>query len=87
MQNRIQDLQRQQLVAQTALAQQTRLLGAAAQDSQQIPATERVGNPPEQRAGRPDSGGAEEACLRVAVCFECRSDLPQNSANSASASA
>src|SRR4029077_4753640 len=29
MQNRIQDLQRQQLVAQTALAQQTRQLGAA----------------------------------------------------------
>src|ERR1700680_134519 len=35
MQNRIQDLQRQQLVAQTALTQQTRLLGASPQDSQQ----------------------------------------------------
>jgi type IV secretion system protein TrbI len=35
MQNRIQDLQRQQLVAQTALAQQTRQLGAAAHDSPQ----------------------------------------------------
>jgi type IV secretory pathway VirB10-like protein len=34
MQNRIQDLQRQQLVAQTALAQQTRQLGAATHDSQ-----------------------------------------------------
>ncbi len=33
MQNRIQDLQRQQLVAQTALAQQTRQLGAAAHGS------------------------------------------------------
>src|SRR5208337_3755890 len=33
MQNRIQDLQRQQLLAQTALAQQTRSLGAAAHDS------------------------------------------------------
>jgi type IV secretion system protein TrbI len=32
MQNRIQDLQRQQLLAQTALAQQTRELGAAAKD-------------------------------------------------------
>jgi type IV secretory pathway VirB10-like protein len=32
MQSRIQDLQRQQLVAQSALAQQTRQLGAAAQD-------------------------------------------------------
>ena len=35
MQNRIQELQRQQLVAQTALAQQTRSLGAAASDPQQ----------------------------------------------------
>src|SRR5260370_4236007 len=38
MQNRIQDLQRQQLLAQTALAQQTRQLGAPAHgspDSQQ----------------------------------------------------
>src|SRR5216684_3504490 len=36
MQNRIQDLQRQQLVAQTALAQQTRQLGAPAHDSSQF---------------------------------------------------
>src|SRR5580658_2604170 len=33
MQNRIQDLQRQQLLAQTALAQQTRALGAVPQDA------------------------------------------------------
>src|SRR5271156_3335117 len=33
MQNRIQDLQRQQLLAQTALAQQTRALGPLPQDS------------------------------------------------------
>src|SRR5260370_25522497 len=33
MQNRIQDLQRQQLVAQTALAQQTRQLRASGHDS------------------------------------------------------
>jgi type IV secretory pathway VirB10-like protein len=33
MQNRIQDLQRQQLLAQTALAQQTRVLGPVPQDS------------------------------------------------------
>ena len=32
LQNRIQELQRQQLVAQSALAQQTRLLGALPQD-------------------------------------------------------
>jgi type IV secretion system protein VirB10 len=37
MQNRIQDLQRQQLVAQAALAQQTRQIGAAAHDSPQSP--------------------------------------------------
>src|SRR5216683_3238186 len=35
MQNRIQDLQRQQLLAQSALAQQTRSLGAVAHDSPQ----------------------------------------------------
>jgi type IV secretion system protein VirB10 len=35
LQSRIEELQRQQLVAQSALAQQTRLLGAAAQDAQQ----------------------------------------------------
>jgi type IV secretory pathway VirB10-like protein len=35
MQNRIEELQRQQLVAQNALAQQTHLLGATAQDPQQ----------------------------------------------------
>jgi type IV secretory pathway VirB10-like protein len=48
MQNRIQDLQRQQLVAQAALAQQTRQLGAATHDSQsQQPG---VGGAGEQRA-------------------------------------
>jgi len=35
MQNRIQDLQRQQLLAQTALAQQTRQLGAVTHEAQQ----------------------------------------------------
>ena len=38
-------------------------------------------------AGRPDPGRAEEACLRVAVCFECRSELPQTSADSRRATA
>jgi type IV secretory pathway VirB10-like protein len=37
LQNRIQDLQRQQLLAQTALAQQTRSVGAAAHDSPEAP--------------------------------------------------
>src|SRR5271155_4704312 len=36
MQNRIQDLQRQQLLAQTALAQQTRALGPVPQDSPEL---------------------------------------------------
>jgi type IV secretion system protein VirB10 len=53
MQNRIQDLQRQQLVAQTALTQQTRLLGAAPQDSQQSQQQSGSGNPPDQRAEDP----------------------------------
>src|SRR2546429_9148894 len=35
LQNRIQELQREQLVAQSALAQQNRLLGAATPDQQQ----------------------------------------------------
>ena len=83
LQNRIEELQREQLVAQSALAQQTRLLGGAPQDSQQAQQQSASGNPPDQRAGRPDPGGTEEARLRVAVCLECRSDLPQNSVNSA----
>src|SRR5271169_2127878 len=53
MQNRIQDLQRQQLVAQTALAQQTRLLGANPQDSQQYQQQSASGNPPDQRTEDP----------------------------------
>jgi type IV secretion system protein TrbI len=53
MQNRIQELQRQQLVAQSALAQQTRLLGAATQDPQQVPQPTGVTTPPEQKAEDP----------------------------------
>jgi type IV secretion system protein TrbI len=54
MQNRIEELQRQQLVAQSALAQQTRLLGAAAQDPQQ-PSPQQNGDtaPPEQKQEDP----------------------------------
>jgi len=54
LQNRIEELQRQQLVAQSALAQQTRLLGAAAQDPEQ-PSQQPggVSAPPEQRAEDP----------------------------------
>jgi type IV secretory pathway VirB10-like protein len=45
MQNRIQDLQRQQLLAQTALAQQTRQLGAAVRDTPASPQPGATGEP------------------------------------------
>jgi type IV secretion system protein TrbI len=53
LQNRIEELQRQQLVAQSALAQQTRLLGAGPQDAQGAPQQGVSGNPPEQRGEDP----------------------------------
>jgi len=53
LQNRIEELQRQQLVAQSALAQQTRLLSAGPQDSQEATQPGASGNPPEQRAEDP----------------------------------
>src|SRR5258708_30441314 len=46
LQNRIQELQREQLAAQSALAQQNRLLGAAAPDQQQPQPRYASGNPP-----------------------------------------
>jgi len=54
MQSRIEDLQRQQMVAQSALAQQTRLLGDAAQDPQQSSSQQNgVNTPTEQKAEDP----------------------------------
>ncbi|MFZ3217675.1 MAG: TrbI/VirB10 family protein [Candidatus Acidiferrales bacterium] len=53
LQNRIEELQRQQLVAQSALAQQTRLFSAGPQDPQQAPQQGASGNLPEQRAEDP----------------------------------
>jgi type IV secretion system protein TrbI len=53
LQNRIEELQRQQLVAQSALAQQTRLLGVASQDSTQDQQQAAPGNPSEQRPEDP----------------------------------
>jgi type IV secretory pathway VirB10-like protein len=53
LQNRIEELQRQQLVAQSALAQQTRLLSASPQDPQEPPQQGASANPPEQRAEDP----------------------------------
>jgi type IV secretion system protein TrbI len=53
LQNRIEDLQRQQLVAQSALAQQTRLLGTGSQDAQDSQQQGGSANLPEQRAEDP----------------------------------
>ena len=53
LQNRIEQLQREQLVAQSALAQQTRVLGNAPPDSQQTEQQSAYGNLPEQRAEDP----------------------------------
>jgi type IV secretion system protein VirB10 len=50
LQNRIQELQRQQLVAQSALAQQTRLLGAIPQDPLPGQQSNASGNQPPERA-------------------------------------
>ena len=52
LQNRIEELQRQQLAAQSALAQQTRLLGAGPRDPQTSPAGVPA-NPPEQKTQDP----------------------------------
>jgi type IV secretory pathway VirB10-like protein len=53
LQNRIEQLQRDQMVAQNALSQQTRLLGGAPQDSQQAQQQSASGYPPDQRAEDP----------------------------------
>jgi type IV secretory pathway VirB10-like protein len=53
LQNRIERLQRDQMVAENALAQQTRLLGGAAQDSQQAQQQSAPGYPTDQRVEDP----------------------------------
>jgi hypothetical protein len=53
LQTRIEELQRQQLVAQSALAQQTRLIGTAPQDSEQSQLQSVSGSPPDQRVEDP----------------------------------
>jgi type IV secretion system protein TrbI len=53
LQNRIEQLQREQLVAQSALAQQTRLLAAAPQDAQPSGPQNAAAGGPEQRADDP----------------------------------
>src|SRR5947208_5299248 len=49
LQNRIQELQREQLAAQNALAQQNRFLGATAPDQQQAQSNYAAGNPAGER--------------------------------------
>jgi type IV secretory pathway VirB10-like protein len=53
LQNRIEQLQRDQMVAENALAQQTRLLGGAPQDSQQAQQQNASGYPTDQRVEDP----------------------------------
>jgi type IV secretory pathway VirB10-like protein len=53
LQNRIEQLQRDQMVAQNALAQQTRSLGGAPQDSQQTQQPSASGYPSDQRVEDP----------------------------------
>jgi type IV secretion system protein TrbI len=53
LQNRIEQLQRDQMVAENALTQQTRLLGGGPQDSQQSQQQSASGYPPDQRAEDP----------------------------------
>jgi type IV secretory pathway VirB10-like protein len=50
LQNRIQELQREQIVAQNALAQQTRVLTGGSQDPQPLPTSGSTGNTPPGRA-------------------------------------
>src|SRR5271168_3063887 len=53
LQNRIEQMQRDEQAAQSALTQQTRLLGGTPQDSQQAQQQNVSGNPPDQRAEDP----------------------------------
>jgi type IV secretory pathway VirB10-like protein len=53
LQSRIEELQRQEVVAQNALAQQTRLLGGAPASSQPNQASETTGNAPNERSEDP----------------------------------
>ena len=53
LQNRIQELQREQLAAQSALAQQNRFLGAAPSDQQQAQSSYAPGNPGGERTEDP----------------------------------
>ena len=80
LQSRIEELQRQQLVAQNALTQQTRLLGAAAQglaDPEQQPSTS--GSPATGALRRCNPVRAEKAAVSIALRIECGFELSQAS--------
>ena len=80
LQSRIEELQREQLVAQSALAQQTRLISEFARG----PSHHNRAPPPVHRrpkAGRSGTGGTKTASLHVAVCLQCRADLSKDAAD------
>ncbi len=77
LQSRIEELQRQEVVAQNALAQQTRLLGGAPSGSQPNQASDAGGSAPTERGEDPHSGRAQEARLPFAVRFQYRAQLSE----------
>ena len=74
LQNRIQDLQREQ---QVALNQQNKFFGAVQSDNQTAAPAQVAGTtqPPPATAFRSDSGRTEEKSIHVAVFLECRLEL------------
>jgi type IV secretory pathway VirB10-like protein len=86
LQNRIQQLQRDQMVAQNALAQQTRLLGGTAQDSQQTQQQSASDYPPDQRAEDPIRAERKRRAYvslfasNVALTYRKTSSNPPNAA-------
>jgi len=79
MQNRIQDLQRQQLLAQTALAQQTRQLGAPGHDSRSLNNLVLLERASSARKKTPIRAERKRRALRFTVFIQCRSELPESS--------
>ena len=76
LQNRIQDLQREQ---QVALNQQNKFFGAIQSESQTATPAQVAGTaqPPPATASRSDSGRTEEKSIRLAVFVECRLELQE----------
>ena len=76
LQNRIQELQREQ---QVALNQQNKFFGAIQSESQTAAPAQVAGTtqPPPATPSRSDSGRTEEKSIRLAVFFECRFELPE----------